>query len=75
MKRKKSCDKTSAQVSEQTVALKTQSKAAGRLTQKIHVLQKLKSLKQQPETLRKMEFNLINIDYKGTNLAHLASSF
>lgn len=64
-KRKKSCDKTAERVAEQTSALRSHSRASGILQQKIEILLKLKSLKLQPETLRKMEFNMINIDYKG----------
>ena len=65
LKRKKSCDKTMEMVEEQTLALKSQKRATTSLAQKVRVLQKLKSLKESPETLRQMEFNMINIDYKG----------
>lgn len=68
VRRKKTCEKTMEQVAEQTTALRMQKKATSSLSQKILVLQKLKSLKEAPETIRKIEFNMINIDYKGKQL-------
>lgn len=74
-KKKKSCDKTMEHVAEQTTVLRTQKRATSTLGQKIRVLQKLKSLKQAPETIRKIEFNMINIDYKGSTSFLILKAF
>lgn len=56
---------TSHSVSELRSAQRDHSDATNSLSQKIRILDKLKSLKNDREILRKMEFNMINIDYRG----------
>lgn len=68
-RRRKSAEAVIEHVKEQKTALKHQEDANQSLIEKLRVLQKLKSLKQDHSVLRKMEFNMTNIDYKGILLA------